>query len=520
MCTNSFYQVLSAEAYSKHGFNIHGVVFDELHTQPNRKLFDVMTKGSGDARMQPLYFLITTAGNDTNTICYEVHQKAQDILDGRKVDPTFYPVIYGAEPDEDWTDPEVWKKANPSLGITVGIDKVEAACESAKQNPGEENSFRQLRLNQWVKQAVRWMPMDKWDACAFPVNEDDLEGRVCYGGLDLSSTTDITSFVLVFPPRDEDDKYVILPYFWVPEDPAIRDVLEEGTDANGGYLVPIEFEHTLVQALNENNIMRTIGCKVITTQNERKIPVANGHTQAAWTAENGAYTESNPTFAQTSIDAFKLTDLIKVSDELLSDSFFDIEGYISEEFGRAFGEAEEDAFINGAVQTGQTAIDRPTGLFIPSTAGGAPSGVTAASATAITADELISLVYSLKAPYRSKAKFLMNDATVAAIRKLKDLNGVYVWQPALTAGEPDRLLGYPLYTSPKVPTMAAGARAIAFGDFSCYWIADRAGRTIKRLNELYATNGQVGFTCTERVDGKLILSEGIKILDMKATSGS
>ena len=209
-----------------------------------------------------------------------------------------------------------------------------------------------------------------------------------------------------------------------------------------------------------------------------------------------------------------------MSDELLSDSFFDIEGYISEEFGRAFGEAEEDAFINGAVQTGQTAIDRPTGLFIPSAAGGAPSGVTAASATAITADELISLVYSLKAPYRSKAKFLMNDATVAAIRKLKDLNGVYVWQPALTAGEPDRLLDYPLYTSPKVPTMAAGARAIAFGDFSCYWIADRAGRTIKRLNELYATNGQVGFTCTERVDGKLILSEGIKILDMKATSGS
>ena len=216
--TNSFYQVLSAEAYSKHGFNIHGVVFDELHTQPNRKLFDVMTKGSGDARMQPLYFLITTAGNDTNSICYEIHQKAQDILDGRKLDPTFYPVIYGAEATEDWTDPKVWKKANPSLGITVGIDKVEAACESAKQNPGEENSFRQLRLNQWVKQAIRWMPMDKWDACAFPVSEDDLEGRVCYGGLDLSSTTDITAFVLVFPPLDEDDKYVVLPYFWVPED--------------------------------------------------------------------------------------------------------------------------------------------------------------------------------------------------------------------------------------------------------------------------------------------------------------
>ena len=216
--TNSFYQVLSAEAYSKHGFNIHGVVFDELHTQPNRKLFDVMTKGSGDARMQPLYFLITTAGTDTNSICYETHQKAKDILEGRKIDPTFYPVIYGAGEDEDWTDPKVWLKSNPSLGETIGMDKVEAACESAKQNPGEENSFRQLRLNQWVKQAVRWMPMDKWDACAFPANEEMLEGRVCYGGLDLSSTTDLTSFCLVFPPEDEDEPYYVLPYFWVPED--------------------------------------------------------------------------------------------------------------------------------------------------------------------------------------------------------------------------------------------------------------------------------------------------------------
>jgi phage terminase large subunit-like protein len=216
--TNSFYQVLSAEAYSKHGFNIHGVVFDELHTQPNRKLFDVMTKGSGDARTQPLYFLITTAGTDTNSICYETHQKARDIIEGRKIDPTFYPVIYGADENDDWTDPEVWKKANPSLGITVSIDKVQAACDSAKQNPGEENAFRQLRLNQWVKQAVRWMPMEKWDACAFHINEDDLEGRVCYGGLDLSSTTDITAFVLVFPPQDEDDRFVVLPYFWIPED--------------------------------------------------------------------------------------------------------------------------------------------------------------------------------------------------------------------------------------------------------------------------------------------------------------
>ena len=216
--TGSIYQVLSADVGNKHGFNTHGVVFDELHTQPNRKLYDVMTKGSGDARMQPLYFLITTAGNDTKSICYEVHQKAKDIIDGRKIDPTFYPVIYGADDEDDWTDPKTWKKANPSLGITVAIDKVRAACESAKQNPGEENAFRQLRLNQWVKQAVRWMPMEKWDKCAFAVNEDDLEGRVCYGGLDLSSTTDITAFVLVFPPADEDDKYIVLPYFWIPED--------------------------------------------------------------------------------------------------------------------------------------------------------------------------------------------------------------------------------------------------------------------------------------------------------------
>ena len=153
--TNSFYQVLSAEAYSKHGFNIHGVIFDELHTQPNRELFDVMTKGSGDARTQPLYFLITTAGNDTHSIYYETHRKAKDILEGRKIDPTFYPVIYGAEESDNWTDPEVWKKVNPSLGMTVRLDKVKVACESAKQNPAEENSFRQLRLNQWVKQAVR-----------------------------------------------------------------------------------------------------------------------------------------------------------------------------------------------------------------------------------------------------------------------------------------------------------------------------------------------------------------------------
>ena len=216
--TNSFYQVLSAEAYSKHGFNISGVVFDELHTQPNRALFDVMTKGSGDARTQPLYFLITTAGTNTASVCFEQHQKARDILDGKKNDPTFYPVIYGADPEDDWLDEAVWRKANPSLDITVPIDKVRAAAHSARINPAEENSFRQLRLNQWVKQSIRWMPMHLWDKGNTPIDLASLEGRVCYAGLDLASTTDITALVLVFPPRNEAESYVVVPHFWIPED--------------------------------------------------------------------------------------------------------------------------------------------------------------------------------------------------------------------------------------------------------------------------------------------------------------
>ncbi|MBP3887583.1 MAG: terminase large subunit [Cellulosilyticum sp.] len=216
--TGSFYQVLSAEAYTKHGLNVHGVIFDELHSQPSRELFDVMTKGSGDARTQPLFFLITTAGTDRNSICFEQHQKAVDLLEGRKIDPTFYPVIYGIEDEDDWGLEANWYKANPSLGHTIDIEKVRNAYNSAKENPAEENIFRQLRLNQWVKQSLRWMPMDKWDECAFSVDLDYLKGRECYAGLDLSSTTDITAFVLVFPPRREEEKFEIVPYFWIPED--------------------------------------------------------------------------------------------------------------------------------------------------------------------------------------------------------------------------------------------------------------------------------------------------------------
>lgn len=218
MPTASFYQVLSAEAFTKHGLNVHGVIFDELHAQPNRQLYDVMTKGSGDARKQPLFFLITTAGTDRNSICWEVHQKADDILRGKKHDPTFYPVIYGIEDSDDWTDETNWYKANPSLDHTIDIEKVRAAYISAKENPAEENIFRQLRLNQWVKQSVRWMPMDVWEKCSFEVDPEKLKDRECYGGLDLSSSIDITAFVLVFPPIPDDDKYYVLPHFWIPEE--------------------------------------------------------------------------------------------------------------------------------------------------------------------------------------------------------------------------------------------------------------------------------------------------------------
>ena len=216
--TGSIYQVLSSEVATKHGLNVSACIFDELHTQPTRALYDVMTQGSGDARRQPLWFFLTTAGTDRNSVCWEVHQKAVDILEGRKADPRFYPVVYGLPDDADWQDEQNWYKCNPSLGYTITIDKVRDAYRKALETPADENMFRQLRLNQWVKQSIRWMPMDKWDECGAPVIPGDLEGRVCYAGLDLSSTSDLTTLVLVFPPSDENEPYVILPFFWLPEE--------------------------------------------------------------------------------------------------------------------------------------------------------------------------------------------------------------------------------------------------------------------------------------------------------------
>lgn len=216
--TGSIYQVLSSDVATKHGLNVSACIFDELHTQPTRALFDVMTQGSGDARKQPLWFFLTTAGTDRNSICWEVHQKALDVLEGRKIDPRFYSVVYGLKDDEDWHDEKNWYKANPSLGYTIDIEKVRDAYRKALETPADEAMFRQLRLNQWVTSSVLWMPMDKWDLNGGTVDPDELKGRECYGGLDLSSTSDLTTLVLVFPPRNETEKYIILPFFWLPEE--------------------------------------------------------------------------------------------------------------------------------------------------------------------------------------------------------------------------------------------------------------------------------------------------------------
>lgn len=213
-----FYQVLSAETGTKHGLNVSGLVFDEIHAQPNRHLYDVLTKGSGDAREQPLFFIITTAGTDRNSICYELHTKALDILNGRKKDTSFYPVVYGLSDEDDWNDEENWRRANPSLGHTIGIDRVREAYQQALDNPAEENVFKQLRLNMWTSSSVAWIPEHVYAKGNDPIQYESLKGRSCYAGLDLSSTSDITALVLVFPPRFEEENYIVLPFFWLPED--------------------------------------------------------------------------------------------------------------------------------------------------------------------------------------------------------------------------------------------------------------------------------------------------------------
>ena len=287
----------------------------------------------------------------------------------------------------------------------------------------------------------------------------------------------------------------------------VNNALSIGTDSEGGYLVPDEYEKKLIEALEDEVFFRSLATVINTSSGDRKIPIVTSKGEAAWIDEGGQFPESDDSFGQTTISAYKLATMIKVSDELLNDSVFNIEAYISKEFGRRIGTKEEEAFFIG------DGTGKPTGIF--NATGGADTGVTAAS-TNITFDDVMDLYYSLRAPYRNKATWLLNDSTVKAIRKLKDGNGNYIWQPSVREGEPDRILNRPYRTSIYVPEIAAGNRVMAFGDYSYYWIADRQGRSFKRLNELYATTGQVGFLASERVDGKLILSEAVKTLDIKA----
>lgn len=291
----------------------------------------------------------------------------------------------------------------------------------------------------------------------------------------------------------------------------VQNALSIGTDSEGGYLVPDEYEKKLVEALEDEVFFRSLATVIRTSSGDRKIPIVTSKGEAAWIDEGGQFPESDDSFGQTSIGAYKLATMIKVSDELLNDSVFSIEQYISKEFGRRIGTKEEEAFFIG------DGTGKPTGLF--HSTGGAETGVTVAN-TNITFDDVMDLYYSLRAPYRNKAVWLLNDSTVKAIRKLKDGNGNYIWQPSVKEGEPDRILNRPYRTSIYVPEIAAGNRVMAFGDYSHYWIADRQGRSFKRLNELYATTGQVGFLASERVDGKLILSEAVKTLDIKTKASS
>ena len=290
----------------------------------------------------------------------------------------------------------------------------------------------------------------------------------------------------------------------------ISNVLQEGNDQQGGYLVPVEYDNRLIDVLNEENIMRSLATK-ITTSGEHKINIAATKPAAAWIEEGGALTFGDATFDQIMMDAYKLHVAIKITEELLYDAAFNLEGYIIDQFGKALANAEEDAFLNGDGK------GKPMGVF--DTTNGGQYNTTTSTAN-ISADDIINLVYTLKRPYRKSAAFITNDKTLASLRKLKDNNGAYLWQPALTAGEPDRLFGYAIHTSQFAPEAAAGKPAMAFGDFSYYNIGDRGSRSMQELKELFAGNGMVGYVMKERVDGRLILPEAVQILKMKGTASS
>jgi len=286
----------------------------------------------------------------------------------------------------------------------------------------------------------------------------------------------------------------------------VNDVLQVGIDESGGYLVPEEYDKRLIDGLTEENIMRKLAT-TIRTSGEHKINLAGTKPAAAWIEEGGALTFGDATFSQIVMDAYKLHVAVKVTEELLYDNAFNLENYILTQFAKALGNAEEDAFING------DGSHKPLGLLAAT--GGGQVGVTTAGAN-ITSDEILNLVYALKRPYRKSASFLTNDQTLSSVRKLKDANGAYLWQPSYQAGEPDKLLGYPINTSAYMPLPAAGKSALVFGDYSYYNIGDRGTRSFAELKELFAGNGMVAFLAKERVDGKLLLPEAVQILKIKA----
>ena len=292
----------------------------------------------------------------------------------------------------------------------------------------------------------------------------------------------------------------------------IMNALSVGEDPKGGYTVPDEFERKLVEALEENNIFRGLATIIRTSSGTRKIPVAEDTGEATWIDEGEEIEEADTTFGQKTLAAYKMGTMIKISNELLHDSAFDLQSYIARRFGVRMGNAEEKAFINGNGE------GKPLGILAET--GGAEIGVTAAAENKVTFDEIFDLYYSLKSPYRKKADFLCNEALLLQLMKIKDKNDNYIWKPSLEIGKPDTILNRPLRTSAYMPALAAGEKALLFGDFSYYWIADRQNRTFKRLNELYARTDQVGFIATQRVDGKLILPEAVKALKMKGTTAS
>ena len=278
----------------------------------------------------------------------------------------------------------------------------------------------------------------------------------------------------------------------------VLNALQVGTNSEGGYVVPEEFETQLVAYLQDINPIRQY-VNVISTASDRNIPVESTLGVATWTAEEASYTESDAAFGQVVLAAHKLGTIIKVSEELLQDGFFNIQSYLAENFAKRFGIAEEAAFVAGDNSGKPNGIVQGSGL-----------GKTAAGVAAITSDELIDLYHSVPRMYRQNATFLMADATVKLVRKLKDGNSQYLWQPGMQAGQPDMLLGRPLVTSVAMPAATTGLKSVVFGDLSGYTVADRQGTVLQRLNELYAANGQVGFRAYRRMDGDTVDATGIK----------